>query len=49
MDCMTCRPFDSELYEDEVEDDDLLDDEGRARLKLKVTRALSLVVKYPHL
>ena len=31
-----CRPFDSELYEDEGEDDDVLDEEGRARLKLKV-------------
>ena len=32
-----CRPFDSALYEDEVEDEgDLLDEDGRARLKLKV-------------
>ena len=30
------RPFDPELYEDEGEDDDVLDEEGRARLKLKV-------------
>ena len=31
-----CRPFDSALYEDEVEDEgDLLDEDGRARLKLK--------------
>ena len=30
------KPFDPETYEDEVEDDDILDDEGRSRLKLKV-------------
>ena len=33
---LSCRPFDPELYEDEGEDDDVLDEEGRARLKLKV-------------
>ena len=33
---VTRRPFDPELYEDEGEDDDVLDEEGRARLKLKV-------------
>ena len=33
---MSYRPFDPELYEDEGEDDDVLDEEGRARLKLKV-------------
>lgn len=32
-----CRPFDSELYEDEGDEDEILDEEGRARLKLKVT------------
>ena len=32
-----CRPFDSDLYEDEGDDDDVLDEEGRARLKLKVS------------
>ena len=31
-----CRPFDSNLYEDEVDEDEVLDEEGRARLKLKV-------------
>ena len=31
-----CRPFDPETYEDEIEDEDSLDEEGRARLKLKV-------------
>ena len=34
-----CRPFDPELYEDEGEEDEILDEEGRARLKLKVTIA----------
>lgn len=31
-----CKPFDPETYEDEIEDEDSLDEEGRARLKLKV-------------
>lgn len=31
------KPFDIETYEDEIEDDDVLDEEGRARLKLKVS------------
>ena len=30
------KPFDSALYEDEIEDDEVLDEEGNARLKLKV-------------
>ena len=31
------RPFDPALYEDEAEDEsEILDEEGRARLKLKV-------------
>ena len=30
------KPFDSALYEDEMEDEEVLDEEGRARLKLKV-------------
>ena len=34
--CVSYRPFNHELYEDEGEDDDILDEEGRARLKLKV-------------
>ena len=34
---MSHRPFDPALYEDEVEDEnEILDEEGRARLKLKV-------------
>ena len=30
------RPFDTDLYEDEGDEDEILDEEGRARLKLKV-------------
>ena len=30
------KPFDPSLYEDEMEEDEVLDEEGRARLKLKV-------------
>ena len=30
------KPFDPALYEDEMEEDEVLDEEGRARLKLKV-------------
>ena len=37
------RPFDPAMYEDEVEDDELLDEEGRARLKLKVFKCLDLL------
>ena len=34
---MSHRPFDPAVYEDEVEDEsEILDEEGRARLKLKV-------------
>merc|ERR1712029_525974 len=35
-----CRPFDPETYEDEIEDEDSLDEEGRARLKLKVENTI---------
>lgn len=35
-----CRPFDPETYEDEIEDEDTLDEEGRARLKLKVENTI---------
>lgn len=35
-----CRPFDAETYEDEIEDEDCLDEEGRARLKLKVENTI---------
>ena len=34
--CASFRPFDPNLYEDEGDEDDVLDEEGRARLKLKV-------------
>lgn len=30
------RPFDPSLYEDEVDEDEMMDEEGRTRLKLKV-------------
>merc|ERR1719210_1004926 len=30
------RPFDSTTYEDEIDEDEVLDEEGRTRLKLKV-------------
>lgn len=30
------KPFDPAMYEDEMEEDEVLDEEGRARLKLKV-------------
>lgn len=30
------RPFDQEHYEDEIDEDEYLDEEGRGRLKLKV-------------
>lgn len=31
------RPFDPQYYEDEFEDEEMLDEEGRTRLKLKVS------------
>ncbi|XP_039261956.2 uncharacterized protein LOC120338085 [Styela clava] len=34
------RPFDPTVYEDEIEDDELLDEEGRTRLKLKVENTI---------
>ena len=37
---MEPRPFDPEYYEDEVEEDDDLDEEGRTRLKLKVENTI---------
>ena len=39
-----CRPFDPEHYEDEIEDEDSLDEEGRARLKLKVENTIRSVL-----
>ncbi len=32
-----CRPFDVNNYEDEIDEDDILDEEGQSRLKLKVS------------
>ncbi|XP_012141855.2 another transcription unit [Megachile rotundata] len=34
------RPFDTETYEDEIDEEETLDEEGRARLKLKVENTL---------
>ena len=34
-----CRPYDAATYEDEVDDDDVMDEEGRTRLKLKVNNS----------
>jgi len=34
------KPFDPNFYEDEVDEDEVMDDEGRARLKLKVENTL---------
>ena len=34
------RPFDPAIYEDEIEEDELLDEEGRTRLKLKVENTI---------
>lgn len=31
-----CRPFDAVNYEDEIDEDEVLDEEGRTRMKLKV-------------
>nr|XP_036876896.1 RNA polymerase-associated protein LEO1 [Manis javanica] len=35
-----CRPFDPQYYEDEFEDEEMLDEEGRTRLKLKVENTI---------
>ena len=32
------KPFDPALYEDEIDEDEILDEEGRTRLKLKVRK-----------
>ena len=34
------RPFDPTTYEDEIDDEETLDEEGRARLKLKVENTI---------
>ena len=38
------KPFDPTLYEDEIDEDEVLDEEGRARLKLKVSCVLLIPV-----
>ena len=40
-----CRPFDSAFYEDEIDEDEVLDEEGRTRLKLKVSDNEGLKLK----
>ncbi|KOX80906.1 Another transcription unit protein [Melipona quadrifasciata] len=39
-DLVETRPFDTETYEDEIDEEETLDEEGRARLKLKVENTL---------
>ena len=34
------RPYDPAFYEDEIDEDEVLDEEGRARLKLKVENTI---------
>lgn len=34
------RPYDNQTYEDEIDEDEVLDEEGRARLKLKVENTI---------
>ena len=38
--CFLYRPFDAQYYEDEIEEDEILDEEGRTRLKLKVENTI---------
>ena len=38
------RPFDPAVYEDEIEEDELLDEEGRTRLKLKVQTNIAVPI-----
>ena len=37
------RPFDAATYEDEIDEDEVMDEEGRARLKLKVENTIRSV------
>ena len=37
---MICRPFDEQTYEDEIDEDEVLDEEGRTRMKLKVENTI---------
>lgn len=34
------RPYDADTYEDEVDEDEVLDEEGRTRLKLRVENTI---------
>jgi len=34
------RPFDSETYEDEIDEEETMDEEGRQRIKLKVSNTI---------
>jgi RNA polymerase-associated protein LEO1 len=38
------KPFDIESYDDELEEDEVLDDDGRTRLKLKVIKGKNTVM-----
>ena len=40
------RPFDAKDYEEEIEDDDTLDEEGRDRLKLKIENTIRWRIGY---
>lgn len=40
------RPFDRETYEDEIDEEETLDEEGRARLKLKVENTIRWQVNF---
>ena len=35
-DVIVFRPYDQQTYEDEIDEEDILDEEGRTRLRLKV-------------
>ena len=37
------RPFDPVTYEDEIDEDEVMDEEGRARLKLKVENTIRYI------
>ena len=37
-DVIIFRPYDQQTYEDEIDEEDILDEEGRTRLRLKVRK-----------
>ena len=43
---METRPFDPNSYEDEIDEDEVMDEEGRARLKLKVENTIRSVFRF---